>query len=55
MAPSKRRARSPELVDGWIAAGSLDLDASDLAHIAGAIRLIGAGSGPVACQWKAAA
>jgi aryl-alcohol dehydrogenase-like predicted oxidoreductase len=48
-------ARSPEQVDGWIAAGSLDLDASDLDRIAGAIRLTGAGSGPVACQWKGAA
>jgi aryl-alcohol dehydrogenase-like predicted oxidoreductase len=48
-------ARSPEQVDGWIAAGSLDLDTSDLAIIGGAIRLSGAGSGPVACQWKRAA
>src|ERR1700734_1039119 len=48
-------ARSPEQVDGWIAAGSLDLDASDLAEIAEAIRLTGAGSGPVAAQWKGAA
>jgi aryl-alcohol dehydrogenase-like predicted oxidoreductase len=39
-------ARSPEQVDGWIAAGSLDLDTSDLARIAGAIRLTAAGSGP---------
>jgi aryl-alcohol dehydrogenase-like predicted oxidoreductase len=31
-------ARSPEQVDGWIAAGSLDLDTSDLAQIARAIR-----------------
>ena len=48
-------ARRPEQVDGWIAAGSLDLDASDLEQIAGALRLTGAGSGPVACQWKRAA
>jgi aryl-alcohol dehydrogenase-like predicted oxidoreductase len=47
-------ARSPEQVDGWIAAGSLDLDASDLTQIAGAIRLTAAGSGP-ACSWKRAA
>jgi aryl-alcohol dehydrogenase-like predicted oxidoreductase len=48
-------ARSPEQVDGWIAAGSLDLDASDLAQIAEAIRRTGAGSGPVARAWKGAA
>jgi aryl-alcohol dehydrogenase-like predicted oxidoreductase len=48
-------ARSPEQVDGWIAAGSLDLDESDLAEIAEAIRLTAAGSGPVACVWKGAA
>jgi aryl-alcohol dehydrogenase-like predicted oxidoreductase len=48
-------ARSPEQVDGWIAAGSLELDASDLGQIAGAIRLTGAGSGPAACHWKRAA
>jgi aryl-alcohol dehydrogenase-like predicted oxidoreductase len=48
-------ARSPEQVDGWIAAGSLDLDASDLAHIAGAIRLTAAGSGPAAWSSKRAA
>jgi aryl-alcohol dehydrogenase-like predicted oxidoreductase len=48
-------ARSPEQVDGWIAAGSLDLDASDLAQIAGAIQLTAAGSGPVARSWKGAA
>jgi aryl-alcohol dehydrogenase-like predicted oxidoreductase len=48
-------ARSPEQVDGWIAAGSLDLDASDLAHIAGAIRLTAAGSGPAASTSRRAA
>jgi len=48
-------ARSPEQVDGWIAAGSLDLDASDFAQIAGAIQLTAAGSGPVARSWKGAA
>ena len=48
-------ARSPEQVDGWIAAGSLALDASDLAQIAEALRLTGAGSGPVARSWKGAA
>ena len=43
---------------GWgpqDAAGSLDLDTSALSRIAGAIELTGAGSGPVACQWKGAA
>jgi aryl-alcohol dehydrogenase-like predicted oxidoreductase len=39
-------ARSPEQVDGWIAAGSLELGASDLAEIAEAVRRSGAGSGP---------
>jgi aryl-alcohol dehydrogenase-like predicted oxidoreductase len=48
-------ARSPEQVDGWIAAGSLALDAADLAEIAGAIQLTAAGSGPVARSWKGAA
>ncbi|HTB72361.1 MAG TPA: aldo/keto reductase [Polyangiaceae bacterium] len=48
-------ARGPQQVDGWIAAGSLDLDASDLAQIAGAIRLTAAGSGPVVRSWKGAA
>jgi aryl-alcohol dehydrogenase-like predicted oxidoreductase len=48
-------ARSPEQVDGWIAAGSLDLDESDLAQIGEAIRLTAAGSGPVGCVWKGAA
>jgi aryl-alcohol dehydrogenase-like predicted oxidoreductase len=39
-------ARSPEQVDGWIAAGSLELGASDLAEIAEAVQRSGAGSGP---------
>jgi aryl-alcohol dehydrogenase-like predicted oxidoreductase len=47
-------ARTPEQVDGWIAAGSLDLDASDLAQIDGAIRSTGAGSGPLAASKRAA-
>jgi aryl-alcohol dehydrogenase-like predicted oxidoreductase len=41
-------ARSPDQVDGWIAAGSLELTEDDLAEIAEAIRRTGAGSGPVA-------
>jgi aryl-alcohol dehydrogenase-like predicted oxidoreductase len=39
-------ARSPEQVDGWISAGSLALDASDLAEIAAAVERTQAGSGP---------
>ena len=48
-------ARSPEQVDGWIDGGSLDLDASDLASIAVAIRLTAAGSGPLEPSSKRAA
>jgi aryl-alcohol dehydrogenase-like predicted oxidoreductase len=48
-------ARSPEQVDGWIAAGSLDLGASDLAQIASAVQLTGAGSGPLPQSWKGVA
>jgi aryl-alcohol dehydrogenase-like predicted oxidoreductase len=48
-------ARSPGQVDGWIAAGSLDLEPSDLAQIADAIRRTAAGSGPAGCIWKGAA
>jgi aryl-alcohol dehydrogenase-like predicted oxidoreductase len=40
-------ARSPEQVDGWIAAGSLTLSAQDRAEIAAAIERTGAGTGPV--------
>jgi aryl-alcohol dehydrogenase-like predicted oxidoreductase len=47
--------RSPEQVDGWIAAGSLDLDAYDLERISGAIRMTAAGTGPVACASRRAA
>lgn len=39
-------ARSPEQVDGWLAAASVRLDASDLEAIATAIGSTGAGSGP---------
>jgi len=39
-------ARSPEQVDGWIAAGSLDLSAADLDEIAAAVARSGAGAGP---------
>ena len=47
--------RSPEQVDGRIAAGSLDLDPCGLEQIAGAIRRTPAGSGPVVGSWKGAA
>ena len=39
-------ARSPEQVDGWIAAADLTLDADDLSAIAAAVERTGAGSGP---------
>jgi aryl-alcohol dehydrogenase-like predicted oxidoreductase len=39
-------ARSPQQVDGWVAAGNLTLDAADLAEIAAAVERTQAGSGP---------
>lgn len=39
-------ARSPEQVDGWLAAAQLDLTAEDMAEIAAAIEATQAGSGP---------
>jgi aryl-alcohol dehydrogenase-like predicted oxidoreductase len=39
-------ARSPQQVDGWIAAGNLNLDLADLDEIAGAIERTQAGAGP---------
>jgi aryl-alcohol dehydrogenase-like predicted oxidoreductase len=39
-------ARSPEQVDGWRAAASLELSGADLDEIAAAIERTGAGSGP---------
>jgi aryl-alcohol dehydrogenase-like predicted oxidoreductase len=39
-------ARSPEQVDGWRAAMSLELSAADLDEVAAAIERTGAGSGP---------
>ncbi len=39
-------ARSPEQVDGWIAASGLELDEAERNAIAGAIERTGAGSGP---------
>ena len=41
-------ARSPEQVDGWIAAAALRLEPTDLAEIRAAIERTGAGSGPLA-------
>ena len=41
-------ARSPQQVDGWLAAAGLRLDADDLAAIVAAIGRTGAGSGPTA-------
>jgi aryl-alcohol dehydrogenase-like predicted oxidoreductase len=43
-------ARSPEQVDGWIAAGTIALTPADLSEIAGAIERTGAGTGPV--TWR---
>jgi len=40
-------ARSPEQVDGWIAAGNLELTPQDLAEIAEALEQTGAGNGPI--------
>jgi len=39
-------ARSPQQVDGWIAAGNLALEAEELAEIAGALERTRAGAGP---------
>ena len=39
-------ARSPQQVDGWLPAASLELKDDDLSDIAAAIRATGAGSGP---------
>jgi aryl-alcohol dehydrogenase-like predicted oxidoreductase len=39
-------ARSPQQVDGWIPAASLELTAADLEEIANAIERTGAGTGP---------
>ena len=40
-------ARSPAQVDGWIAAGQLELSREDLDEVAAALRRTGAGSGPM--------
>ena len=41
-------ARSPEQVDGWLPAATLEIKDDDLADIAAAIRATGAGTGPAA-------
>jgi aryl-alcohol dehydrogenase-like predicted oxidoreductase len=43
-------ARSPEQVDGWIGAATLELTSADLEEIASAIARTGAGSGPTKPQ-----
>ncbi len=48
-------ARSPEQVDGWIAAGSLVLDDKDVTEIAAAVELTGAGAGTGPARPPAAA
>ncbi len=40
-------ARSPQQVDGWIAAADLSLEPAELEAIAGAIERTGAGAGPL--------
>lgn len=40
-------ARSPQQVDGWIAAGNLELTAADLAEITDALERTSAGTGPI--------
>ena len=39
-------ARSPQQVDGWLAAAAVRLDAADLADVRAAIERTGAGAGP---------
>jgi aryl-alcohol dehydrogenase-like predicted oxidoreductase len=41
-------ARSPEQVDGWLPAATVELKDDDLADIAAAVRATGAGTGPAA-------
>jgi len=43
-------ARSPEQVDGWIGAASIELTGADLDEIAQAIERTGAGVGPKAAE-----
>jgi capsule polysaccharide export protein KpsE/RkpR len=46
-------ARSPEQVDGWIAAGNLTLDETDLMEITAALERTQAGTGPAQPQVRA--
>jgi aryl-alcohol dehydrogenase-like predicted oxidoreductase len=46
--------RSPQQVDGWIAAASLELTAADLQEISDAIVRTGAGEGPTIPQLERA-
>ncbi|HXB20639.1 MAG TPA: aldo/keto reductase [Candidatus Solibacter sp.] len=48
-------ARSPQQVDGWIGAASLNLTSADLKEIAAAIKRTGAGTGPMQPQLQHAA
>ena len=41
-------ARSPEQVDGWLPAATMELKDDDLADIAAAVGATGAGTGPTA-------
>jgi aryl-alcohol dehydrogenase-like predicted oxidoreductase len=45
-------ARSPQQVDGWITAATLELTAADLEEIANAIAGTGAGTGPTMPQFQ---
>jgi aryl-alcohol dehydrogenase-like predicted oxidoreductase len=40
-------ARTPAQVDGWLAAGSLELTGTDLDEIAAAAERLGVGSAPI--------
>jgi aryl-alcohol dehydrogenase-like predicted oxidoreductase len=40
-------ARSPEQIDGWIDAGRIELTPEDLVEIGNAIKIMGAGTGPL--------
>jgi aryl-alcohol dehydrogenase-like predicted oxidoreductase len=46
-------ARSPEQVDGWVAAATLELSAADLAESAAAVERTGAGKGPARAETAA--
>jgi aryl-alcohol dehydrogenase-like predicted oxidoreductase len=46
-------ARSPQQVDGWLSAASIELADEDLSKIADAIERTGAGTGPIVRTWAA--